>query len=182
MGSHSRSRAEGLVAGIVGDSVCARCGSTCGIISELSQYPHEAEILFRPLPGIEVKGHSVNDGRVVLDTRLSRNLMSETIEQVLQRRHKMIREHCDSVVLELLQKSGRLAPGPASELARAAFRCGPLTHEADWFNDDNHVLHTVKAIKDINTDASILVPFSCLSVTVCWPSLLLVPRAWNIRL
>ena len=96
-----------------------------GIVSELSQYPHEAEILSPPLLGIEVEGHSVNDGRVVLDTRLSRNLMSETIEQVLQRRHKMIRELCDSVIFELLQKSGRLEPGPANELAHPAFRCGP---------------------------------------------------------
>ena len=51
-------------------------------ISWLSQYPHEQEILFAPLTGLEVQGTSVERSVVVVDLSVSINLTALTIEQV----------------------------------------------------------------------------------------------------
>ena len=51
-------------------------------ISWLSQYPHEQEILFAPLTGLEVQGTSVERSVVVVDLKVSINLTALTIEQV----------------------------------------------------------------------------------------------------
>ena len=51
-------------------------------VSWLSQYPHEREILFGPLTGIELQGTRVEGAVVVVEARLSVNLNALTIEQV----------------------------------------------------------------------------------------------------
>ena len=51
-------------------------------LSSLSQYPHEREILFNPLTGLEVHSTRVEGGVLVVVVRLSVNLASATIEQV----------------------------------------------------------------------------------------------------
>ena len=48
----------------------------------LSQYPHEEEILFNPLTGLEVQGTRVEGSALVVQVRLSVNLTALTIEQV----------------------------------------------------------------------------------------------------
>ena len=58
-------------------------------ISWLSQYPHEKEILFAPLTGLEVVGSRVDGGTLVAEMRLSVNLNSLTIEQVVSKRRKI---------------------------------------------------------------------------------------------
>jgi len=69
-------------------------------ISWLSQYPHEREILFGPLTGIEVQGTRVEGAVVVIEARLSVNLNALTIEQVIS---KMLRSHT-SLLDSLLAK------------------------------------------------------------------------------
>ena len=54
-------------------------------LSWLSQYPHEKEILFAPLTGIEVQSTRIEDSVVVVEVRLSINLKTETIEQVVSK-------------------------------------------------------------------------------------------------
>ena len=49
----------------------------------LSQYPHEDEILFPPLTGCEVQGIRVEGAVRVVSIRLSVNLTTPTVEQVV---------------------------------------------------------------------------------------------------
>ena len=51
-------------------------------ISWLSQYPHEAEILFGPLTGIEVLNTHIDVSVVVIECAFSVNLSALTLEQV----------------------------------------------------------------------------------------------------
>jgi hypothetical protein len=51
-------------------------------IGWLSQYPHEMEILFAPLTGLEIHSISVDGSVLVPEIRLSVNLNASTIEQV----------------------------------------------------------------------------------------------------
>ena len=63
-------------------------------ISWLSQYPHEKEILYGPLTGIEVQSTRIDGAVVVIEARLSVNLNALTIEQVIS---KMLRSHVSLV-------------------------------------------------------------------------------------
>ena len=54
-------------------------------ISWLSQYPHEAEILFAPLTGMEVRGSRVEGSVQIYEVALTVNMASLTIEQVVAR-------------------------------------------------------------------------------------------------
>ena len=54
-------------------------GSDIGL---LSQYPHEMEILFAPLTGLEIHSIAVDGTVLVPEIRLSVNLNAATIEQV----------------------------------------------------------------------------------------------------
>ena len=51
-------------------------------ISWLSQYPHEREILFGPLTGIEVLDTRIDGSVVVIECAFSINLTALTLEQV----------------------------------------------------------------------------------------------------
>ena len=50
-------------------------------ISWLSQYPHEAEVLFGPLTGIEVQRTRIDGSVVVIECAFSVNLTALTLEQ-----------------------------------------------------------------------------------------------------
>ena len=47
----------------------------------LSQYPHEAEVCFAPLTGVEMLSSRVEEDVLVVEVRLSVNLTALTIEQ-----------------------------------------------------------------------------------------------------
>merc|ERR1719414_2321278 len=70
-------------------------------ISVFSQYPHEAEICFAPLTGIEVQGIRVQGSLLVVEARLNINLASLTIEQVVSKRKKMVIDMCENLKLEV---------------------------------------------------------------------------------
>ena len=76
----------------------------------LSQYPHEAEVLFPPLTGLEFLKFRVEDGLLIVTVRPSVNLHSLTIEKVIA---KMKTSHLQ--LLDLLTEGLRFAgvPGPA---------------------------------------------------------------------
>ena len=57
----------------------------------LSQYPHEREILFAPLTGLEVQATRVQGSVLVVGVSLSVNLSSLTIEQARARRCDVLR-------------------------------------------------------------------------------------------
>jgi hypothetical protein len=77
----------------------------------LSQYPHEAEVLFPPLTGLEFLNFRVDEnGLLIVTVRPSVNLHSLTIEKVIA---KMKTSHLQ--LLDLLTEGLRFAgvPGPA---------------------------------------------------------------------
>jgi hypothetical protein len=74
-------------------------------LSIMSQYPHEKEILFAPLTGLEVQG-TVRKGNVLhISTRLNTNLKAQTIEEM---QSKMKNSHLSMVDIlkEELQELG----------------------------------------------------------------------------
>lgn len=72
-------------------------------ISIFSQYPHEKEICFAPLTGIEVLGTRVEGSVLIVQARLNVNLVAMTIEQVISKRWKMVVDMCQNLELETLQ-------------------------------------------------------------------------------
>jgi len=63
----------------------------------LSQFPKEEEILFAPLTGMEVRGSRVEGAVQVYEVTLTVNMASLTIEQVLGKRGKLVRDMCDQL-------------------------------------------------------------------------------------
>ena len=51
-------------------------------LSWMSQYPHEEEVLFAPLTGIDVQSLRVENEVLVVDIRISINQQHYTIERV----------------------------------------------------------------------------------------------------
>ena len=87
-------------------------------ISWLSQYPHEKEILFAPLTGLEILKQRIEGAVIVLDVRLSVNLTSITVEQVVA---KMQRSH--QTLLSLLSNSFKAELPPDSPGSTRSRRC-----------------------------------------------------------
>ena len=83
-------------------------------ISWLSQYPHEEEILFGPLTGLEVLATRIEGSLVVVQCGFSVNLASLTLEQVLNKRHKLVREMAGGIVLDVRSELAGVA-GVAEE-------------------------------------------------------------------
>jgi ankyrin repeat protein len=100
-------------------------------IGFLSQYPHEREILLPPLTGLEVQSARVSGAVMLINVKLSVNLMSLTLEQVIA---KMKRSHLQ--LLELLASPLRSVGAPPRTLleldglSRDAVRL-----DAEWYND-----------------------------------------------
>mmetsp|Transcript_7696 Transcript_7696/g.23002 ORF Transcript_7696/g.23002 Transcript_7696/m.23002 type:complete len:302 (+) Transcript_7696:781-1686(+) len=67
----------------------------------LSLYPHEAELCFPPLTGLEVVGTRVEDGILVLAMRLNLNLSTSTIDEVVGKRKKVVMSMCDNISVEI---------------------------------------------------------------------------------
>ena len=86
----------------------------------LSQYPHEREVLLPPLTGIEALGTDVQGSMLVIHSRLSLNLASHTLEQVLSRRRKMLMDMVDGIVLEMRDALGDRGGHGGSGLRRPA--------------------------------------------------------------
>merc|ERR1719183_543672 len=75
----------------------------------LSQYPHEKEVLLPPLTGIEALGTRVEGGTLVVDARLSLNLLALTLDQVVSKRRKVVQDMSEQLKLGLTNKICRSA-------------------------------------------------------------------------
>ena len=99
----------------------------------LSQYPHEEEILFAPLTGLEVQSTRVEGSVMVVEVRLSVNQSSLTIGEVIA---KMRRAHTQ--LLDLMIDDFKFAEAPTQALAPLqALRSDAMRHEPTWF--EKHV-------------------------------------------
>ena len=104
----------------------------------LSQYPHEQEVLLPPLTGIEALNVEVDGSMLVIHSRLSLNLASHTLEQVLSRRRKMLMDMVNGIVLEMRDTLGETHFNFGVALLQRALAYGPLTRDPEWFNDDEN--------------------------------------------
>ena len=134
-------------------------------LSWLSQYPHEQEILFGPLTGLEVQSTRVAGSIVCIQTRLSVNLASLTLEQVISKRHRMLCEMRAGMGLDLRSKAFAEGASHGYSASCATFVCDLLTHCAleestEWYNDDNQwqVRHARCAAATAAVHAAITLP------------------------
>eukprot|EP00445_Apocalathium_hangoei_P041850 CAMPEP_0203973722 /NCGR_PEP_ID=MMETSP0359-20131031/99736_1 /ASSEMBLY_ACC=CAM_ASM_000338 /TAXON_ID=268821 /ORGANISM="Scrippsiella Hangoei, Strain SHTV-5" /LENGTH=963 /DNA_ID=CAMNT_0050911887 /DNA_START=80 /DNA_END=2970 /DNA_ORIENTATION=- len=67
----------------------------------LSQYPHEAEICFGPLSGLQVIRTRVESSVLIVEVRMNVNMVSMTLEQVVAKRYKVVAGMCDNIMLEI---------------------------------------------------------------------------------
>ena len=113
----------------------------------LSQYSHEAEILFGPLTGIEVRGVRCDGAVVVIEVALSVNLNALTLEQVVSKRRKMLFDMASAMRLEVRDAlADRAEWADPTDRARHGRMAEALVHDylADpertpvWLNDDVH--------------------------------------------
>eukprot|EP00966_Prymnesium_polylepis_P130877 3026952-Prymnesium_polylepis.1 len=118
-------------------------------IGWLSQYPHEAEVLFAPLAGLEVQSSRIDGEVVVLEIRLSINLSSATMDQVIAKRHKLLCEMADNLVLEARQITNEArANGTLLFSLVSSVMHPPITSDDDdlgtEYNDDSRFEHQVR--------------------------------------
>jgi len=66
----------------------------------LSQYPHECELCFPPLTSMEVMGTRVEGSVLVISLRLNINLTSQTIDEAVGKRRKVVSSMCDDILVE----------------------------------------------------------------------------------
>ena len=105
-------------------------------LSWLSQYPHEKEILFAPLTGIERRATRVDGSTVVVELRLAVNLTAPTIEQVVA---KLQRSHLS--LIGLLTDGLRAAAAPERALkAMHASQQLAASLEPQVFNEPDRYL------------------------------------------
>ena len=127
-------------------------------IEFISQYPHEREILLPPLTGVQVLdgGMRVDRKLLLVDVRLSSNLVSQTIEQVLSRRKFLVEQMLSQLEAELLTSLEKHAPGFCEHFDKAKLLheyalmkqrvherssgghsgTDKLRHEAEYFEDN----------------------------------------------
>eukprot|EP00966_Prymnesium_polylepis_P262320 6059260-Prymnesium_polylepis.1 len=80
-------------------------------LSWLSQYPHEREILFAPLTGLEVRSTRCEGSVLIVSANLSVNLNAQTMEQVVAKRRKLIMDMAEGVEIELRNGIANTHPG-----------------------------------------------------------------------
>merc|ERR1719367_1709392 len=91
-------------------------------LSYFSQYPHEKEICFAPLTGIEVLGTRVESSVLIVEARLNINLAAMTIEQVVSKRKKVFGDMCQNLKVETDLYFDTLREGGKLEQVECMFR------------------------------------------------------------
>ena len=73
-------------------------------MSWLSQYPHEEEVLFSPLLGVEAQSSRIEKGVLVVQLRCTVNVTARTLEQQMSKRRRLVQEMCDNIEHELTRQ------------------------------------------------------------------------------
>ena len=114
-------------------------------LTPLSQYPHEKEILFAPLTGIEVQSMRTEGSITIVSCSVSVNLSSLTIEQVIGKRKKMLRDMLPGLLADLRQKTTEegfaTIEGTEWLAERLLMRCKIriLRQQDAWYNIDENL-------------------------------------------
>ena len=121
-------------------------------ISFLSQYPFEKEILFNPLTGLEVRGSRVEGSVLIVEVKLSVNLTSLTIEQVIGKRKKMLQDMVFGLEAEVRQalRTEGLATAYGTERVLGEFRKDveedELGHPSEGYNGDERLAEALQGM------------------------------------
>jgi len=111
-------------------------------VSWLSQYEYEREVLFPPLMGLEVRDIRVDRGTLVVEARLSLNLTSQTLEQVVSKRKKLIID-MDAQMATEVRKGCTPSTADAAERMLHTKLTGLLAEAPTFFNNDAHFQNAV---------------------------------------
>ena len=107
--------------------------------------------------GIEALGTDVEGTMMIISSRLSLNLASHTLEQVLSRRRKMLMDMCKGIELELRDVLDLKLSQFAVKLLSQAMNFGPLSNDTEWFNNDDNFAMAMSEVlflqKAINAEA-----------------------------
>jgi len=131
-------------------------------IAWLSQYPHEAEVLFAPLAGLEaremrIEMHPISESHIIVVTmRVSINLTNPTIEAVVAKRRKVVNDMGRGLLMEVrsaLNKKGSNETEAYLRMLGGLMQERPLSHEATWYNDDmcfqDSVIETLRLKREV---------------------------------
>ena len=75
---------------------------------------------------------------LIINSRLSLNLASHTLEQVLSRRRKMLLDMTAGIELEMRDALGEGMVKFGIAVLKKALLYGPLSKDVEWFNDDEN--------------------------------------------
>lgn len=107
---------------------------------------------FAPLTGLEVLGTRVEGAVMVVSVKLSINLTSATMEQVVGKRKKMLQDMLPARVRQLksaLEQEAWMSPQGINFLVgRLPERCarGSLAHDTEWYNEDVNLSSAIIAM------------------------------------
>ena len=123
----------------------------------LSQFPNEEEILFAPLTGMEVRGSRVEGAVQVYEVTLTVNMASLTIEQVLNKRHKLVREMAGGIVLDVRSELAGIAgvdEAKQAEWVRDQLEEKVLQQAPEHLNDDASFVQAVEKVLELKKMAT----------------------------
>ena len=126
-------------------------------ISPFSQYPHEKEVLFPPLTGLEVESNRVEGEKIVLQVRPNIQMGTRTIEEVIARRLTLLRDMSDGMKIELASGAALAKRSPDGRdavllLLSSALDAEPLAQLPEAYNEDSAFLAAVKSALQIKND------------------------------
>jgi hypothetical protein len=101
-----------------------------------AQFAHENEIIFPPLTGLEVTDTTVDCSTLIVSSKMSLNLLSQTLEQVLSRRRKLLGDMATNMRIELhnaLNGSGFEAAG--ARMLNDELEGSLLRNDPEWYNE-----------------------------------------------
>ena len=128
-------------------------------LSWLSQYPHEKEILFGPLTGLEMRSARVDGSLLLFDMKLSINLSAQTIEAVTGRRRVLVDQMSKGIKVELsaelLRDNFKLAEAIGRGFYEAVSQ-ETLEQPPEWFNEDTQFGSAVTEILKIKQTARLV--------------------------
>ena len=100
-----------------------------------SRYPHEEETLLPPLIGLQVRGTLVDGNMLIVQSRLSINMASLTLEQVAGKRKKLLQDMAHQMAVEVRKDVPAEAAEAAGGMVESSLR-SLLDEDARAFNVD----------------------------------------------
>ena len=109
----------------------------------ISQYPHELEVLFPPLLGVEMTDARVDSDLLVVSIRPTINAMTRTLSQVISTQKDLFQGQVECMGEEL--KWSGLSAEDANEAtaifqAALELRTSPMSYSPQWFKDYENYL------------------------------------------